>query len=149
MQKINFEDYPSTNTPIDADNLNDLQDNVEEAIEELKEVILYEDETGATDNITLEDDISNYKYFEVSAYRGDKELLPTQRYYNNESDCNIHLNTSYNVLGGTYPSGAQYSISGTNLTLNNFYKILLVPGSYPSNASSTSDIYINKIVGYK
>lgn len=32
MQKINFEDYPSTNTPIDANNLNDLQDNVEEAI---------------------------------------------------------------------------------------------------------------------
>lgn len=32
MQKISFEDYPSTNTPIDADNLNDLQDNVEDAI---------------------------------------------------------------------------------------------------------------------
>jgi hypothetical protein len=33
MQKINFEDYPSTNTPIDADNLNDLQDNMEEAVD--------------------------------------------------------------------------------------------------------------------
>lgn len=32
MQKINFEDKPSTTTPIDADNLNLLQDNVEEAI---------------------------------------------------------------------------------------------------------------------
>ena len=33
MQKINFQNYPSTTTPIDADNLNDLQDNVEEAID--------------------------------------------------------------------------------------------------------------------
>lgn len=33
MQRIEFEDYPSTNTPIDANNLNDLQDNVEEAID--------------------------------------------------------------------------------------------------------------------
>lgn len=36
MQKINFEDKPSTNTPITADNLNDLQDNVEEAIDEVQ-----------------------------------------------------------------------------------------------------------------
>ena len=32
MQKIEFKDLPDTTTPIDADNLNDLQDNVEEAI---------------------------------------------------------------------------------------------------------------------
>ena len=36
MQKINFEDTPSTDTPIDADNMNDLQDNVEEAIDEVQ-----------------------------------------------------------------------------------------------------------------
>lgn len=33
MQKIEFKDLPDTTTPIDADNLNDLQDNVEEAID--------------------------------------------------------------------------------------------------------------------
>ena len=32
MQKINFENKPSTNSPINADNLNLLQDNVEDAI---------------------------------------------------------------------------------------------------------------------
>lgn len=37
MQKLIFEDYPSTNTPIDADNLNLMQDNVEEAINEIVE----------------------------------------------------------------------------------------------------------------
>ncbi len=34
MQKINFENKPSTNSPINADNLNLLQDNVEDAIDE-------------------------------------------------------------------------------------------------------------------
>ena len=32
MQKINFENLPSTNTPISAENLNQLQTNVENAI---------------------------------------------------------------------------------------------------------------------
>lgn len=32
MNKIEFKNLPDTTTPIDADNLNDLQDNVEEAI---------------------------------------------------------------------------------------------------------------------
>ena len=35
MQKITFEDYPSTNTPINASNLNAIQTNVENAIEDL------------------------------------------------------------------------------------------------------------------
>lgn len=37
MQKIDFQNYPNTTTPVDADNLNDLQDNVEEAINEIVE----------------------------------------------------------------------------------------------------------------
>lgn len=34
MEKINFENYPSTNSPINGTNLNLLQDNVEDAINE-------------------------------------------------------------------------------------------------------------------
>ena len=36
MEKINFKDLPSTETPIDSTNLNNLQDNVENAINEVK-----------------------------------------------------------------------------------------------------------------
>lgn len=35
MEKINFEDLPSTDTPIDSANLNLLQDNIENAINEV------------------------------------------------------------------------------------------------------------------
>lgn len=36
MDKINFENLPSTNTPISAENLNKLQNNIETAISESK-----------------------------------------------------------------------------------------------------------------
>ena len=39
MDKINFQNLPSTETPINADNLNLLQDNIEDAIEELKTLV--------------------------------------------------------------------------------------------------------------
>ena len=41
MQKINFENKPSTKSPINADNLNLLQDNVEDAIDEVSDDIIY------------------------------------------------------------------------------------------------------------
>lgn len=41
MQKINFENKPSLNSPINADNLNLLQDNVEDAIDEVSDDIIY------------------------------------------------------------------------------------------------------------
>ena len=35
MEKINFKDLPSTETPINAENLNQMQDNIEDAIGEI------------------------------------------------------------------------------------------------------------------
>lgn len=37
MQKINFENLPSTNTPINASNLNLMQNNIESAIEDVED----------------------------------------------------------------------------------------------------------------
>lgn len=39
MEKINFENLPSTNTPINAENLNQLQNNVEMELNEIKDGI--------------------------------------------------------------------------------------------------------------
>ena len=41
MKKIPFKDLPSTDTPIDSANLNLLQDNVEDAIDEVSDDIIY------------------------------------------------------------------------------------------------------------
>lgn len=39
MNKITFENYPNTNTPVSADNLNLLQDNVENGISDLVNIV--------------------------------------------------------------------------------------------------------------
>ena len=46
MQKINFENKPSTVSPINATNLNALQDNVENAINELVSSLEFKDYTS-------------------------------------------------------------------------------------------------------
>ena len=40
MEKINFENLPNTSTPINADNLNTMQKNMEQGIEQLKNDML-------------------------------------------------------------------------------------------------------------
>lgn len=39
MQKINFQNLPSTSTPLNASTLNQMQDNIESAIEDVESVI--------------------------------------------------------------------------------------------------------------
>lgn len=58
MNKINWENLPSTATPINAENLNAMQDNIEEAIEEL---IISEDKTISVSAVA-----NQYKYAEKS-----------------------------------------------------------------------------------
>ena len=47
MEKINFENYPSTNSPINATNLNLLQDNVEDALSDVKVLTFTRDSSAA------------------------------------------------------------------------------------------------------
>lgn len=53
MQKINFENKPSTNSPINADNLNLLQDNVEDAIDEVTISDVYSTSETKTNKIWI------------------------------------------------------------------------------------------------
>ena len=46
MELINFENLPSTNTPINAQNLNQMQKNIEEAIDENIPKILWNNPNG-------------------------------------------------------------------------------------------------------
>lgn len=87
MQKINFQDLPSTTTPINASNLNQIQDNMEGAfknsystsqndgyscdyINDLKPTVLWTNPTPlastfAAQNIVLSETIANYTYYEI------------------------------------------------------------------------------------
>ena len=87
MQKINFQDLPSTTTPINASNLNQVQDNMEGAfknsystsqndgyncdyINGLEPTVLWTNPnptatTFAAQSITLDESINNYSYYEI------------------------------------------------------------------------------------
>lgn len=162
MEKIVFENFPSTKTPIDATNLNLLQTNVENAITEntnaiseiekkLVATVLYENETSpiGTGTIPLSDDISNYKKVDITFINTDNEVGGVSIY--NPSNKKICLmsshagGTSYYVVNyfayitlsgkiGTYSEGRTTAI-------NNVKTIFSV------DASSTQKI--TSIIGYK
>ena len=169
MQKINFQDLPNTTTPVDADNLNDLQDNVENAIDEntnnigdittlettdktnlvnaINELIakeLYNDSTGTTGSINnLADDVSNYKYLEIFYnYNGTRQ---STKIIGNKASLIVHT-TSNNQ---TYISFKEVTFSGTSMTVNSYQQWNNVWGTSNVNASNTNSIYIIRIVGYK
>lgn len=74
MQKINFKNKPSTDSPVNADNLNLLQDNVEEAIDivdmkldEIKSTTLWEN-ANLSNNFeaqTISLNLSNFDKIEL------------------------------------------------------------------------------------
>jgi len=154
MQKINFEDYPSTNTPIDADNLNDLQDNVEDAInlvqENLTPVVLFIGTSTTKDNITLNDSAANYTYLEIfyhtaiatSSYESTKIYNPNGKNINLSS---VHRDTSQGVL---FFMSKLMLINGTQITTTRIGQSYVYNGS-ENSISETDSIVIDRVIGYK
>lgn len=70
MEKIIFEDLPSTNTPINANNLNQLQNNVENAIPQT----LNENSTSTTDTYSV--NYINNHFGVYTLWTGD--IVPTE-----------------------------------------------------------------------
>lgn len=80
MNKITFKDYPDTTTPLNANNLNQLQTNVENAIEENKTSI----ENIENNVAAIEDDIlsinSNITNIETNVNDLTNRVTTTERY---------------------------------------------------------------------
>ena len=153
MDKINFEDLPSQNSPINAKNLNQVQANVEaelktieQALEEKsnKGTVLYEDEIGITgkNGLTLSQDISDYKklkiIFDVCEASGDKYVFGIVQEIDVTGDLtNFVLSVATKTI-----QYATFSISNTSLNITR---------NRQSNITSTVEgnyIYITKIIGY-
>lgn len=78
MEKIQFENLPSTNTPINADNLNLLQDNVENEFNNItNSKIVFEQSYKSTDAQDIEIDASDYLFYEVLYQCGQYDGIQT------------------------------------------------------------------------
>ena len=120
--------------------------------EKEKKVTLYENATGSNSNITLNDDVSNYKYLEVF-YRDSSNYYGSQKIENpNGKQFEVHtiwanVTETYNTvtIKHTLFRASSKTISyvrSSNITLR------------PDNGSISQEmdlkqIYITKVIGYK
>lgn len=132
MQKINFENLPSTNTPINATNLNAIQDNVETEINSVKNTfsrkIIQLVKTQSTDEYS-----PNYNYFSP---------------FNGETTTKTNVNTSEQLIVGkksvSYGDRTSNGVWGINIGSNmNLIKVSFSV-RYLNNADSS--VILNTII---
>jgi hypothetical protein len=144
MQKITF---VNENAPyVSAENLNQMQTNVENEIDKLYGSVLYEG-SGSTHGVTLNESAENFKYIEIFYGYGNSGFgnNSCKLYYPNVQYANMMLGkydgTSCQIMmAGVY-------INGTSVTINHSSLVDL------TNATPTffNDPYIRiyRVIGYK
>lgn len=115
-------------------------------LNEVLGTILYENNTGSNENITLNDTVSNYKFIEIF-YKSNDGAYSSVRVEKANSKY-VSLQAFWSVDNYCYGKIKQVSIS--NNKINNLAAQQLVIGSGASPTVSLSNyIYITKVIGYK
>lgn len=149
MEKINWINGQAGGTPLSAENLNQMQDNIEEAInevdEKMQETVLYSNETGTTGNINLSDSVANYNYIEIQCRRTGF-IYTSGKIYNangktivltssNATDDHIYLYTKVVQINGDTITAVKAKLMYLNSQMQAF--------------ATDNDNYITRVVGYK
>jgi hypothetical protein len=109
-------------------------------------VVLYDNVTGTTGNITLSDSAANYTYLKIFFYKSG--VYSSQEVYNPNGK------TVALTLGNAYANGSiqfmlkQITINGTTIT-SNFCNYLNNTSTTTINVASENTVYISRVVGYK
>lgn len=150
MEKINFQNNV---TKANAETMNQLQDNIEIAINEVNNKTisntLYENESGATGSITLTESVSNYSVLEI-VYGCDGYYFYTKIYSPNNKD--IGLMANYNadsIPGRIYLYTSNYTINGSTVTFNSANNKYLTEQNTIATFGTNSYVRIYKVIGYK
>lgn len=137
MQKINFENKPSTNSPINATNLNALQDNVEDAIDEVTT------QDSGWQPLSL---INNWTSL------GTSWLTPSYRKINNQVFIRAiigggTLNSICATLPEGYrPAGTQYLVSATSVNTGGVIRITTDGNIRVQNDADWIDIEVSFLI---
>ena len=149
MNKINWINGQAGGTPLSAENLNQMQDNIEDAIEEVDEkvegTVLYNNATGTTGNITLNDSVANYDYIEIQGKRGSNYYSSGKLY--NINGKNVVLTTTFTTSGLMYIYSKNIQINGNSIT--NISSDLAYFNGTNQNFDSDDRHFITRVVGYK
>lgn len=126
MEKIIFEDLPSTSTPLNSTNLNQMQDNMEDAIIPIKLVTI---STSAPSSATIGDMYYNTTDNKIYTATGTNtwDSGSTPRYdgfYVNTSDNTLFYYNGSTLIG---VGGSSSGIGGDTLPVG-----MIMPGAFPS-----------------
>lgn len=103
---------------------------------------LYTNSSGATGTITLSETAANFEYLEIfySASSGNTNLKSVKIASPNNKVAHLDF------IGTSYLFYARKTISGTSVTTGTYARITTSDGTI---SSSTNQIYIYKVIGYK
>ena len=120
--------------------------------EKEKKVTLYENATGSNSNITLNDDVSNYKYLEVF-YRDSSNYYGSQKIENpNGKQFEVHtlwanVTETYNTVTIKH---TLFRASSKTISYVRSSNITLRPdNSSMSQEMDLKQIFVTKVIGYK
>lgn len=145
-------DIPATNKVEDTD-MNEIKSVVNNNAtefnnfkQELVPTVLYENQSGSSSNITLNDDISNYSFYEITFSRGGNGYASMRM--STDFLSNVSLITSF--FSGTILRYymTNITISGTTLT-RNYTKYVNFTGTNALDFGDEGSFYIYKIIAYK
>lgn len=152
MKRIEFKNYPSTDSPIDADNLNLLQDNVEDAIDlvdikvdKLKSIILWEN-ANLSNNFeaqTISLDLTNFNKIELIFSEGQSYQFDI----GNTGYVYVFQDANGNFTGNPYVYLRRIAVTTTGLEIGD------CRGQNTSQsgtwATNNARLKLKKIIGYK
>lgn len=150
MDKINF--VNKGQPAINDTNLNKMQDNIEKALEG---VVLYENASGSTGDITLSESAANFKYLEIFYKRystaGEYGTPCKSEKVNNPNGKYAILNMNYSGGDVLQISAEEVQINGTKITRYSDYLMLgvnITSGEIVQH-EKTTHFLIEKVVGFK
>lgn len=158
MLGIDWKNGQAGGTPLSAENLKLMQSMIEEEIanqvqnlnikiNNMKDTTLYSS-SGTKTNFTLIDDISNYKYVEVIAIRGEKLQCSTKAIVNQTGNTSVSLVSTYYGYGNNmWIDELCLSMSGTTATIDNYSSLHGATNSL--EVEHSQNISIIKVIGYK
>lgn len=129
----------------------DLLINNDNVLNRIDGTTLYENSSGTTGTVTLSETSANFSYLEIFYERGTTGVMASAKFPTSATNLTMMsptltvVSSSVTQVGTTYFS---YTLSGKTLTRVSENAVTFRSGSV-FNQSTTSVVYIKKVVGYK
>lgn len=125
-----------------------LQGNRISAIEDKSAHVLYTNESGSRENITLSDDVSNYSYIKIH-YRNDINIINSQEFLNcNNKDISLFISSNRSDWQASWLQISRRHVSGNKITVVYSTEIKITNDGAIS-VGTGNYIFITKVEGFK